>query len=329
MSEPTEPRLRRGAPVPENDESVDPASTSSSAQHFALPPARHRVSEATRRAFTAVLQKARYARGRWQRLLDADDRYFIKFGVLCGFVLVVFAVHVLVSFPGSSGRPTLWVVERLLAVTNLAAFASVWVQAAPLLSRAGLHPVREYMTRVRRHCAMEELRGMGRGQADVTKDSWQRRVNVWVTRLKSFPCVFWLCDDDWFIQAVCAAGFVSSLILLVYGAFPFSLLWFATFVCYMSIVEVAGPFLGLQMHANVVESNFLAAISGPWRDTFPALQLFVHRWNLFRVMLGCGLCKWYGSSCWKDLTGIDASPAALLLAYSNCSVVGHFFFYLL
>src|SRR5262249_11402602 len=84
----------------------------------------------------------------------------------------------------------------------------------------------------------------------------------------------------------------------------------ALWALYMSYVHVGQIFYGYGWEILLLETGFLGIFLGSvtsarpraTRDATPTLVLGLARWLLFRVMLGAGLIKMRGDSCWRDLT---------------------------
>lgn len=65
-------------------------------------------------------------------------------------------------------------------------------------------------------------------------------------------------------------------------------------------------FLGLQMHANAIETNFLYLITIIFTPYHPQAVNIIMKWLIFRVMLGCGIGKYYSQDpSWKNLRAMD------------------------
>eukprot|EP01012_Entosiphon_sulcatum_P059338 TRINITY_DN83717_c0_g1_i1.p1 TRINITY_DN83717_c0_g1~~TRINITY_DN83717_c0_g1_i1.p1 ORF type:complete len:562 (-),score=39.63 TRINITY_DN83717_c0_g1_i1:2-1567(-) len=75
--------------------------------------------------------------------------------------------------------------------------------------------------------------------------------------------------------------------------------------CYLSLVHVAGAFMGLQMHSNLVETNALFALCSPAVSQAPWVLVLANWILLFRIMLGGGAGKWAADEpAWKDFTAM-------------------------
>ena len=84
-----------------------------------------------------------------------------------------------------------------------------------------------------------------------------------------------------------------------------SLLWFL----YMSIVHVGQGWYAFGWEIQLLETGFLAIFLCPLLDgrPFPSrpppvVVIWLYRWLIFRIMLGAGLIKLRGDSCWRELT---------------------------
>jgi hypothetical protein len=108
--------------------------------------------------------------------------------------------------------------------------------------------------------------------------------------------------------AWCGA-FLSLLVLLgVTNAVVMALLW----ALYMSFVHVGQDWYGYGWEIQLLETGFLAIFLAPVSSIrpFPARRpppvvIGLMRWLIFRIMLGAGLIKLRGDSCWRDLTCLE------------------------
>ena len=93
------------------------------------------------------------------------------------------------ALPGSTFELSRWLFQRALAGVFLIAFVSLWVQIDGLIGSAGILPVAEYLDRA--------------GDRQGAR-AWYR-----------VPTILWLNSSDWMLHAVCAAGVLLSVLLLV------------------------------------------------------------------------------------------------------------------
>ena len=193
-------------------------------------------------------------------------------------------------------RATLMLVERALAFVSAVSFLSFGVQLKGLIGTTGIAPAVTVMKR------------------RFTASEWYSRS--WKERFKAvdkFPTVFWFIGaSNGALQATCLCGFLASLILC-FSSGPFaSVLWAVCYVTHMSLIAVSGDFLGLQSDSNLCETSALLAVLALFRvcggddDATVCASLQVLRFLAKRKMLGCGLCKFYGSPMWRAGTAMQS-----------------------
>eukprot|EP01129_Flabellula_baltica_P008990 TRINITY_DN3609_c0_g1_i1.p1 TRINITY_DN3609_c0_g1~~TRINITY_DN3609_c0_g1_i1.p1 ORF type:complete len:496 (-),score=57.02 TRINITY_DN3609_c0_g1_i1:25-1491(-) len=179
----------------------------------------------------------------------------------------------------------LWLFECGLSVINIIVFASFYVQHFYLISKQGLTPVYGFVKRVKQ-----------------TQESDKLSLGALFMR---FPTLFLLNTSDEFIQAVFVAPVILCVMFLlgiVNGFVPILVSW----ICYSSIVTVSQPWLGLQMHANILEIDFLYLVTAPFATSNHYIVNYALKWFIFRFMLSCGLAKWYSSDeSWRRLTAMN------------------------
>ncbi len=188
---------------------------------------------------------------------------------------------------GSLETPTWFLTRRvflfLLSLIYLVAFLSLWTQIEGLVGQKGILPVESFLKDVQAH------RGSDR---------------FW-----NWPTLFWLHAGDGFLQAICLLGVGASLCVMANRAVGLSLLVMWGF--YLSLFNVAQPFLGFQWDTLLLETGFLALFLVPWRrnkGTTPppsSLILFLFRFLLFRVVFTSGLVKILSQDpTWSDFTAL-------------------------
>ena len=169
------------------------------------------------------------------------------------------------------------VFERCLALLNLICFVSSFVQYEGLISSQGLAPAAEALQR------------------------YQRRG---VSFFDHPTLCFFLGASDSVLFALHVAGIAASL-LAFFGVLTGPCI-LACALVYQSLKNVSGPFLGLQMHANLVETDLLYAVASPFLLATPKPLILLQVALVSRVMLGGALGKWTGGdSSWKDLTAMS------------------------
>ena len=172
---------------------------------------------------------------------------------------------------------------RLLGGIYFIAFLGLVKQLRPLIGRDGLLPAQTFL-------------------AEVAASAGSRSAGF-----RELPSLFWLGASDRFLQGSAWAGLLLSaaVVLGASNAALMALLWFL----YMSFVHIGQLFYGYGWEILLLEAGFLAIFLCPLRSLRPLLAappspvvLWLLRWTLFRVMLGAGLIKLRGDSCWRELT---------------------------
>lgn len=172
---------------------------------------------------------------------------------------------------------------RLLGGIYFIAFLSLVKQLRPLIGRDGLLPAQTFL-------------------AEVAASAGSRSAGF-----RELPSLFWLGASDRFLQGSAWAGLLLSaaVVLGASNAALMALLWFL----YMSFVHIGQLFYGYGWEILLLEAGFLAIFLCPLRSLRPLpatppspVVLWLVRWTLFRVMLGAGLIKLRGDSCWRELT---------------------------
>ena len=172
---------------------------------------------------------------------------------------------------------------RLLGLVYLVGFAIFINQGLPLLGAKGLLPIAEFT---------ERLAGRLGGASAAF---WR------------LPSLFWLAHGDGLLLALAWCGALLALLVLlgVTNAAVMAALW----ALYMSYVHVGQDWYGYGWEIQLLETGFLAIFLCPIgsirpfpRARPPFLVIALFRWLIFRVMIGAGLIKIRGDSCWRDLT---------------------------
>jgi len=198
-----------------------------------------------------------------------------------------------------------FLILRLLGLVYLVGFCTLICQGLPLLGTHGLLPIEEFTAR-----ASEWLGSPG--------DAFLR-----------LPSLFWFTYSDTLFLSLAWCGAVLSLLVIlgVTNAGVMAALW----GLYMSFVHVGQDWYGYGWEIQLLETGFLAIFLCPlasWRPFPPVrpapLVIGLYRWLIFRIMLGAGLIKLRGDSCWRDLTCLDfhyetqpnPNPVARLLHFA-------------
>ncbi len=189
------------------------------------------------------------------------------------------------ALDGRSFWLTRFLMLRLLGVVYLFAFLAAANQLLPLVGDHGLTPATSFLVELRAWAGSES-------------QTWFRH-----------PTLFLLgCSDQGLLvvswtgvalAALCVAGYANALSM--------TLLW----ALYLSIVQVGQTWYGYGWEGLLLETGFLGIFLCPLLDPRPfprspppVVVIWLHRWLLFRVMLGAGLIKMRGDECWRDLTAL-------------------------
>jgi len=217
-------------------------------------------------------------------LLDSG-LWFRVSGAVAGAAVSCIAVS-LFSGPSAEGSLTFGVVSTGCALANVAAFASYRPQIRPLIGAGGLSPAADVLRRMRH------------------------------VPFRRAPTAFRFVEDcgDETLMLANTVGLASSLALvaLLLGRFAVPsvarvavpLLWCVAGWAYLSLLAVSGDFLGLQSDSNLVEVDALMAVLALVAPGHPQAAVLAVRFFAFRKMLGCGVCKYYGSSMWREFSAL-------------------------
>jgi len=129
-----------------------------------------------------------------------------------------------------------WLFLRALGAIYFSAFFSLLFQIRGLIGPEGMLPASRYLH------AVEQSLG-----------HWQR---VWYA-----PTLLWFSSGPVMLNAVCWAGIIASL-LLVLNLWPRGMLVIC-FVCFLSFVSAAQDFSGYQSDSMLLEAGFVAIFFAP------------------------------------------------------------------
>lgn len=189
----------------------------------------------------------------------------------------------LLSRGGDDYRLTRFVILRLLGFVYAVAFLVAVNQLVPLVGGHGLTPAAHYLQRV------------------------QSSVGSTYTGMIELPTIFWFGISDQALTAVAWIGLALSLVVTAgyANAIMLTVLW----AMYMSIVHIGQIWYGYGWESQLLETGFLSIFLCPLIDPRPfpkrpppILVIWLFRWLGFRIMVGAGLIKLRGDSCWRDLT---------------------------
>jgi hypothetical protein len=189
----------------------------------------------------------------------------------------------LLSRGGDDYRLTRFVILRLLGLVYAVAFLVAANQLVPLVGEHGLTPAVDYLHRI------------------------HTSVGSSFSGMMGLPTLFWFGISDRGLTAFAWAGFALSLVVVAgyANAIILAILW----AMYMSIVHIGQIWYGYGWESQLLETGFLSIFLCPLIDPRPfpsrpppVLVLWLFRWLGFRIMVGAGLIKLRGDSCWRDLT---------------------------
>lgn len=199
---------------------------------------------------------------------------------------------------------------RMLGVTYLVAFVSIWVQVDGLVGSNGMSPVSQFLPAVRHQVGLDAY--------------------------FLLPTLCWFDSSNTFLHFLCGGGVVLSL-LLIFGVAP-ALSLVVLFVFYLSLTVAGQVFLNFQWDVFLLEAGFLSIFLAPWRlwprdlllwpaSAVPTTAtsaivspvsragLFLLKFLLFKLMLMSGVVKltsgddswgWVNHSFhWSALTALD------------------------
>ena len=189
---------------------------------------------------------------------------------------------------------------RILALSYLAAFVSLWVQVDGLIGPRGILPADRFLEWVRGQTGNERY---------------------WLV-----PTLAWLSPGTGMLHFLCGAGAAVSIAVLV-GIAP-TLGLFLAWAFYLSLSSVGQIFLGYQWDALLLETGLLAIFLSPpaWRLRFSAARppsettRRLLLWLLFRLMFSSGAVKLAsGDPAWRSLTALryhyETQPLPTWLAW--------------
>lgn len=178
---------------------------------------------------------------------------------------------------------TRFIILRMLGLVYFVAFVSLARQVMPLIGSQGLLPVSLFLSQA------EKFLGSRSGA------------------FVQFPSIFWVNCSDYFLIAMSWVGVVLSAALLL--GFANGILLIVLWVIYLSFVHIGQDWYSYGWEIQLLETGFRAIFLCPILDGRPFPRrpppvpvIWLFRWLIFRIMLGAGLIKLRGDSCWRDLT---------------------------
>jgi len=180
-----------------------------------------------------------------------------------------------------------WLFLRALGGIYFSAFFSLVFQIRGLIGPKGILPAGTYL--------QEIAQSLGH---------WER---IWYA-----PTILWWSSGPTMLTALCWAGMVASL-LLVLNLWPRAML-VVCFVCFLSFVSAAQDFSGYQSDGMLLEAGFIALFFAPpglrpgMGRSHPASRasLFLLLWEWFRIYFESGAVKLLsGDPEWRHFTAMD------------------------
>jgi len=180
-----------------------------------------------------------------------------------------------------------WVFLRVLGAICFSAFFSLTFQIHGLIGPNGILPAGRYLQAV--------AQSLG---------PWER---IWYA-----PTLLWFSAGTLMLHALCWAGLLASLLLLL-NFWPRGML-IICFVCFLSFVSAAQDFSEYQSDGMLLEAGFLSLFFAPpglrpgLGRTHPASRasLFLLQWEWFRIYFQSGMVKLLsGDPQWRHFTAMD------------------------
>lgn len=182
---------------------------------------------------------------------------------------------------------------RYICFIYLIAFLVSLEQNEALIGEHGLTPAVDFLTRYSEYVGGESA--------------------TLFQRFSALPTLFWLFEpSNYYISAMSMFGAGLALLVLISGSANVPIM-LALWVTYMSIVNVGQTWYSFGWESQLLETGFLSIFMVPvWSlsqlpslTPTPLVVVWGYRWLLFRIMLGAGLIKIRGDSCWRDLTCME------------------------
>src|SRR5438445_1012890 len=184
---------------------------------------------------------------------------------------------------GNSYWLTRFIILRLLGFVYAIAFLIAAQQLVPLIGEHGLTPANHFLTSI------------------------QTQLGSRMAGMFNIPTLFWFGISDNALSIFAWIGLGISLVVL--GGYANAIILTVLWAMYMSIVHVGQIWYGYGWETQLLETGFLSIFLCPFLDARPfprrpppLLVIWLFRWLGFRIMIGAGLIKIRGDSCWRDLT---------------------------
>lgn len=180
-----------------------------------------------------------------------------------------------------------WLFLRALELIYFSAFFPLVFQIRGLIGPTGILPADSYLQAV--------AKALGH---------WQR---LWFA-----PTLHWFSSGSIMLSALCWAGMIASLLLVV-NFWPRGML-LVCFVCFLSFVSAAQDFSSYQSDGMLLEAGFLSLFVAqpglrPGLDRMHPVSrgsLFLLQWEWFRIYFESGVVKILsGDRQWRNFTAMD------------------------
>src|SRR5215469_15572438 len=180
-----------------------------------------------------------------------------------------------------------WLFLRALGAIYFSAFFPLLFQIRGLVGPEGILPASHYLQAL--------AQSLGR---------WER---FWYA-----PTLLWFSSGPGMLHALCWAGMIASLLLLL-NFWPRAMLAIC-FVCFLSFVSAAQEFSGYQSDGMLLEAGFISLFFAPpglrpgLGRAHPASRasLFLLQWEWFRIYFESGMVKVLsGDPEWRDFRAMD------------------------
>jgi hypothetical protein len=184
---------------------------------------------------------------------------------------------------GNSYWLTRFVILRLLGFVYAVAFLVAAQQLVPLIGEHGLTPATHFLASV------------------------ETQLGSRTAGMLRVPSLFWFAISDRGMVVFAWTGLALSLV--VFAGYANAIILGVLWAMYMSIVHIGQTWYGYGWEIQLLETGFLSIFLCPLLDGRPfpksrppILVFWLFRWLGFRIMVGAGLIKLRGDSCWRDLT---------------------------
>ena len=189
--------------------------------------------------------------------------------------------------------------HRVIGAIYMAAFYSLYVQFRGLYGWNGILPIDSNVASIRNHFE-RSLNG--------------KQQSLMRTLLKQFPALPIFANDvgisvDGISEAMLCVGLISSVLIVSSGSkdtSPSSLLFFISWLCYLSALLLGQTFLSFQWDILLVEVGFLCIFTTSASRAKDAMCNWAYRFLAFKLLFLAGVVK-IQATCptWEKLTALE------------------------